>query len=230
MKKCPECGNTSYDGAPVCGNCGYEFPKPKMKVQKEENIFKEPVKHDETGKEPSTIDVLKENKLIIGVVLVITLIVIGVIIATGPSNNGITTQIDGVNKYSEGGFSFTYPSSWNKTDGYDELHEGAVYFNTSGANVEYYNITADYSSIYEVNNQRVANAQDNGFGVDSVQTLQSNGTDSSDVILKNNDGSFTRFVSTLSGGKLYVFKITSDSLDNVKSDDINSVLQSAHVE
>ena len=31
-EKCPECGNPSYDGAPVCGNCGYKFPKPKVSL------------------------------------------------------------------------------------------------------------------------------------------------------------------------------------------------------
>ncbi|WP_305515600.1 zinc ribbon domain-containing protein [Methanobrevibacter sp. V14] len=43
MKKCPECGNPSYDGAPICGNCGYNFPKPKVVAPKSEDIFqKEP--------------------------------------------------------------------------------------------------------------------------------------------------------------------------------------------
>ena len=39
MKKCPECGNPSYDGAPVCGNCGFEFPKPKVTISKGGDIF-----------------------------------------------------------------------------------------------------------------------------------------------------------------------------------------------
>ena len=36
MKKCPECGNPSYDGAPACGNCGYKFPKMKPSAPKKE--------------------------------------------------------------------------------------------------------------------------------------------------------------------------------------------------
>ena len=74
MKKCPECGNPSYDGAPVCGNCGYKFPKQKVAVQKEESIFEKP---PETSKKPSTsdestINILKEKKLVIGAILLIT--------------------------------------------------------------------------------------------------------------------------------------------------------------
>uniref|UniRef100_UPI003182C382 zinc ribbon domain-containing protein n=2 Tax=Methanobacteriaceae TaxID=2159 RepID=UPI003182C382 len=46
MKKCPECGNPSYDGAPVCGNCGYKFPKSKSIVPKGEDIFKKEPKKE----------------------------------------------------------------------------------------------------------------------------------------------------------------------------------------
>ena len=104
MKKCPECGNPSYDGAPVCGNCGYNFPKPKIKsrkkdsifqneqrstIPKKENIIKEPKvdapkkesvsKENPKGKpsnQKSTLEIIKEKKLIIGAIVLITLIVI----------------------------------------------------------------------------------------------------------------------------------------------------------
>lgn len=70
MKKCPECGNPSYDGAPVCGNCGYKFPKPKVAVRKRESIFEqnpeqiqeEKPKVKKTSNEPSTIEIIKEKK------------------------------------------------------------------------------------------------------------------------------------------------------------------------
>ena len=49
MKKCPECGNPSYDGAPVCGNCGYNFPKPKSSVPRNEDIFQQEPKEEKTS-------------------------------------------------------------------------------------------------------------------------------------------------------------------------------------
>ena len=89
MKKCPECGNPSYDGAPVCGNCGYKFPVRKPAAPKREaEIFKKDKKVKKTkkakqpkkpkqpkkSKEPkslkkaensqneSTLEIIKENK------------------------------------------------------------------------------------------------------------------------------------------------------------------------
>ena len=65
MKKCPECGNPSYDGAPVCGNCGYKFPKSKSIVPKGEDIFKkEPKKEPKKEKpsdEESILEIVKEK-------------------------------------------------------------------------------------------------------------------------------------------------------------------------
>ena len=48
MKKCPECGNPSYDGAPACGNCGYKFPKMKPSAPKKEIFDKAPEKKKNT--------------------------------------------------------------------------------------------------------------------------------------------------------------------------------------
>ena len=69
MKKCPECGNPSYDGAPVCGNCGYKFPMAKKIVPKGEDIFKkEPKKvkkqskKGKTSNDESTLNILKQKK------------------------------------------------------------------------------------------------------------------------------------------------------------------------
>ena len=64
MKKCPECGNPSYDGAPVCGNCGYKFPKPKVKVPVQEDIFEDRPIINKNENEESTIDIIKENKIV----------------------------------------------------------------------------------------------------------------------------------------------------------------------
>ena len=59
MKKCPKCGNPSYDGAPVCGNCGYKFPKPKTKAPVQEDIFEDRPIIKKSGNEPSTLDIIK---------------------------------------------------------------------------------------------------------------------------------------------------------------------------
>ena len=65
MKKCPECGNPSYDGAPACGNCGYKFPKMKPSAPKKEIFDKAPEKKKKQfSDEESTIEIIKENKIL----------------------------------------------------------------------------------------------------------------------------------------------------------------------
>lgn len=77
MKKCPECGNPSYDGAPACGNCGYKFPKMKPSAPKKEIFDKAPEKKKKQfSDEESTIEIIKENKILIGAIILITIIVI----------------------------------------------------------------------------------------------------------------------------------------------------------
>ena len=88
MKKCPECGNPSYDGAPACGNCGYKFPKMKPSAPKKEIFDKAPEKKKKQfSDEESTIEIIKENKILIGAIILITIIVICGIVITGPNNN-----------------------------------------------------------------------------------------------------------------------------------------------
>ena len=230
MKKCPECGNPSYDGAPVCGNCGYKFPKPKVKAHKEEDIFQNKPISDKITGEDSTIEILKENKLIIGAIILITLIIIGIIIATGPSTTTTTTPVDGSNKFADAKFSFTYPASWSESSGYDEIHEGAVFFEGSnGTVIEYYNVTSEFSSISQVNNQRISSAFENGDSINTIQPIQIDGYNASDMIIANYDGSYTRYISILADGTLYVLKINGNSLDAITSDEIESVIQSADI-
>ena len=115
MKKCPECGNPSYDGAPACGNCGYKFPKMKPSAPKKEIFDKAPEKKKKQfSDEESTIEIIKENKILIGAIILITIIVICGIVITGPNNNNQTAQSGDMVKFSEAGFSFSYPSSWNE--------------------------------------------------------------------------------------------------------------------
>ena len=57
MKKCPECGNPSYDGAPVCGNCGYKFPKPKVAAKRESIFEGQPRVEKKTKKGIKEIDI-----------------------------------------------------------------------------------------------------------------------------------------------------------------------------
>jgi uncharacterized Zn finger protein (UPF0148 family) len=76
VKKCPECGNPSYDGAPVCGNCGYKFPKAKVVAPKSEDIFQKEPKEKKDSNNEDTVSIIKSKKLIIGAILLITIIAI----------------------------------------------------------------------------------------------------------------------------------------------------------
>ena len=50
------------------------------------------------------------------------------------------------------------------------------------------------------------------------------------MIVENADGDYTRYVSIFTDGKLYVFKITGNSLNNVNSETITNAILSAHIE
>jgi len=230
VKKCPECGNPSYDGAPVCGNCGYKFPKPKTKAPIQEDIFEDRPIIKKSGNEPSTLDIIKENKIVIGAILLITIIVIGIIIATGPATN-TTSNVNGSNKFSDANFTFSYPSSWNEVNGSDSLHTGAIFFEGSnGTVIEYYNVTSGFSSIYDINSQRISSAQESGAHINTIQPMQLDGKNASDVIVENANGNFTRYISLLNNGNLYVFKIDGKTMNDITSSEIDSVLKTAHIE
>ena len=252
MKKCPECGNPSYDGAPVCGNCGYNFPKPKVKARKKSSIFEneqmfvsnkestirevpkaDTSKNKKTEKKPSneqsTLDIIKEKKLIIGVILLITLIVICGIVLTG-SNNKSTQNSSGLLEYSADDFSFKYPESWKKVNLSDGEHEGAIFLeDDNNTIIEYYNITSSANSLDEINQQRISTAIYDGDSVKLLDTKTIDAANASNVIVKNNNGNYTRFVSMLSDGKLYVFKATGDSINAITSDSIETMLNSADI-
>ena len=227
MKKCPECGNPSYDGAPVCGNCGYKFPKPKVKAPVQEDIFEDRPIINKSENEESTLEIIKKNKVLIGAILLITIIVIGIIIVTGPSNH---TATDGSNKYSDGKMSFSYPSNWKEVNGSDLIHTGAVFFEgNNGTTIEYYNVTSDYSSIYGINSLRISSAQDENDYINTIQPIQIDGKNVSNVIVETSNGTFTRYVSILSNDTLYVFKINGKTIDDTRSSEIESVLNSVHI-
>lgn len=238
MKKCPKCGNPSYDGAPVCGNCGYVFPKTKAPVQKRKSIFEqnpeaiptEKEKARKTSKEPGVIDIIKEKKLLIGTILLITLIVIGVIFITGSDKNitNSTVSTDDLAEYAADSFAFKYPSSWQQANLTDEDLENAIFFETEdNATVEYYNITSEASSIKDINNERISYAISNGDSVELLDTIALNGMNASNLILESADGDYIRYVSMLDNGEMHVFKITGDSIDSITTDSINNMLKSA---
>ncbi|WP_407423739.1 PsbP-related protein [Methanobrevibacter sp.] len=233
MKKCPECGNPSYDGAPVCGNCGFVFPKQKVAAPKKESIFENaPEKEKKPSSDESTIDIIKDNKLVIGAILLITLIVICGIVLTGSNNNKVSSPIQSAdtNEFSEGGFSFNYPNDWKITNGSDENHEGAKFFeNGNGTLIEFYNTTMESSSLKEITKERIGSTIESGSYVELVETISLNGKEASNVILENVDGNYTRFVSMLSDGNLYVFKMDGNSINSVTSSDITSVINSAKI-
>ena len=232
MKKCPECGNPSYDGAPVCGNCGYKFPKSKVSAPKKEDIFQKERKEKKTSNEESVLSILKRKKLLIGIILLITLLVICGIVLTGSGDNKsspIQTATSDLAEFSAGDFSFKYPKDWKALKQIvDEDHPGAKFFqNGENATIEYYNISTKSTSLKEVTQERIALALETGSYVELVETITLDGRNASNIILENADGDYTRYVSMFSDGELYVFKINGDSINSVTSDDINAMISSA---
>ena len=230
MKKCPECGNPSYDGAPVCGNCGYKFPKTKLAVPKGEDIFQREPKEKKTSNEDSVINILKKKKLLIGIILLITLIVICGIVLTGSDNKSTPIQTSDLGEFSAGNFAFKYPANWKEIKQIDENHPGAKFFqNGENTVIEYYNISTQSESLKEVTKERISYAQETGSYVELVETITLDGRNASNIILENADGDYTRFVSMFSDGELYVFKITGDSINSINADDVNSMINSADI-
>lgn len=230
MKKCPECGNPSYDGAPVCGNCGYKFPKPKSATNKREDIFQREQKAKKPSNDESVVDILKEKKLLIGIILLITLIVICGIVLTGSNNNSTPIQTIDLAEFSAGDFSFKYPKNWEEIKLQDDDHPGAKFFkNSENTTIEYYNVSNDSKSLKDITQDRLSYAQSTGSYVELVETVTIDGRNASNIILENADGDYTRFVSMFSEGKLYVFKINGDSINSITADDINSVVNSADI-
>lgn len=242
MKKCPECGNPSYDGAPVCGNCGYKFPRQQPKNIKSINIFDEQSKKPSRTKgnlkkrtEPSTIEILKENKVIIGIILLITIIAICGIVISGTSNNNSNSQsVSSTGAelaiFNESGFSFQYPSTWQEIENSDENHETAIFFDAGNNTVvEYYNITTDSTSLRDINQERISVAQSDGHYIDTLRTITLDGRNASDMIIENADGDYTRYVCLFSDGELFVYRIMGDSINSVNSTAINEAIQTSHI-
>ena len=240
MKKCPECGNPSYDGAPVCGNCGYKFPKPKVVAPKREDIFKQEEKKPKTEEKSSndedTVSIIKNNNVVIGAILIITLIVICGIFLMGSNNhtsnssNPVIQSSNDLLEFSANDFSFKYPSTWKEVNGSDADHPGALFFqDENNVTIEYYNITNDAKSLKDITQDRINYAQTQGAYVELVETITLDGRNSSNILLENSDGDYTRYVSMFSDGELYVFKITGDSENSVTSESIENTINSADI-
>ena len=238
MKKCPECGNPSYDGAPVCGNCGFKFPKPKVATPNQESIFEKAPKERKSSSKKrtssdnqSTLDILIKNKLLIGIILLITLIVICGIVLTGSNNNSNGASSGNLLELSNGDFSFKYPGNWKTINDTDESHTGAIFFKAgNNTTVEYYNSTLESSTLKEITQERIIYAQETGSYIEHVETITLDGRNATNIIIENADGSFTRFVSMFNdAGTLHVFKISGPSINSITTDEINSVLNSANI-
>ena len=231
MKKCPECGNPSYDGAPVCGNCGYTFPKPKAAVQKEESVFDKQPKAKKEKSGESTIDIIKKKKLVIGIIVLLTLIVICGIVLTGNNKNSSPiVPINDMNKYDDGIITFNYPKDWETLNMSDDEREGGVFYkNGNNTIIEYYNVTSDATSLKEINQQRISYAQEIGSYVERVDTITIDGRNASDMIFENADGNYTRYVTMFSNGELYVFKMSGDSVNSLTSPDMQALLDTADI-
>lgn len=238
MKKCPECGNPSYDGAPICGNCGYKFPKPKVVAPKSEDIFQQEPKVEKKSDDEDTVSIIKEKKLVIGAILVITLIVIcGIFIIGNNTHNSSTSTsnpiIQGAEDlalYDGDDFSFKYPKTWKEVNGSDADHPDAIFFqNEDDVIIEFYNITSSANSLKDITQQRISYAQEQGDYVELVETVTLDGRNSSNMLLENADGDYTRYVSMFTDGKLYVFKVTGDAENSLMSEDIENAINSADI-
>jgi hypothetical protein len=219
LKKCPKCGNPSYDGALVCGNCGHKFPKSKPVVEKKEQ-----------DEEEDIVTILKKNKLIIGAILIITIIAISAIVLYGTGNNDNNTQGNEMQSFSEGGISFTYPSNWELTNLTDKDHEGAYIFkNNENTTLEYYNSSSGSSSLKDLTEQRIGNAQYYGSSIEMIAPTNIYGNNGTDIIMENADGSYTRYVSLLKGELFYIFKIDGNNSDAVNNTQINDILNSVKI-
>ena len=62
-----------------------------------------------------------------------------------------------------------------------------------------------------------------------VETITLDGRNSSNVIIENSDGNYTRFVSMFSDKQVYTFKITGDSINSVTSPDVTDMINSADI-
>ena len=234
MKKCPECGNPSYDGAPVCGNCGYKFPKPKAAVVKSEDIFKQEPKPKKESNGEDTLSIIKDHKLVIGAILLITLIVICGIFLMGSNNTDSSSSpiqvANSENEYTAGDLSFKYPDNWKEANLTDESHPEAVFFqNDNNTTIEYYNVTSDSDSIKEISQGIIQSAQGKGAYIELVETITLDGRNASNIVLEDADGDYTRYVSMFSDGMTYVFKVNGDSQNSVTSEDVDSVINSADI-
>ena len=232
MKKCPECGNPSYDGARVCGNCGHKFPKQKVGGPRNDDIFQQAPKAKKKSNNDDIMTIIKENKVVIGIILIITIIVICGIIIAGFSNNSNDNLIQSGNalEYNANNFTFKYPGTWKTVNGSDVEHPGALFLsNENNSVIEFYNITSSASSLKDITQQRINNAQANGDYIELVQTITLDGRNSSNIIMENANGNYTRYVSMFNNNELYVFKITGISVNAVNSEDIESVINSADI-
>ena len=226
MKKCPECGNPSYDGAPVCGNCGYKFQMKKNKAPKREDIFQKPKKPKKKSSDnESVIEIINQNKLVIGAILIVTIIVICGIVLTGSNTKGTTNNLV---EFNDNGLSFKHPKNWEVINGSDAEHIDAKFFRGgNNTTIEIYNVTAGSTSLKDITQQRITYAQGNGAYVTVVEPITIDGRNSSNVVLENANGTYTRFVSILGDGQIYVFKITGKTFDSVISSGINETVKSA---
>ena len=232
MKKCPECGNPSYDGARVCGNCGHKFPKQKVGGPKNDNIFQQKPKVKNKANDDDVMTIIKENRVVIGIILIITLIVICGIIIAGISNNSNDNLMQSGNalEYNANNFTFKYPGTWKTVNGSDVEHPEALFLsNENNTIIEFYNITSSAESLKDITQQRINNAQTNGDYIELVQTVILDGSNSSNIIMENTNGNYTRYVSMFYNHELYVFKITGNSLNAVNSEEIESVINSADI-
>ena len=135
-----------------------------------------------------------------------------------------------MNKYNDGIISFDYPKTWKVLNVSDEERDGGVFYkNDNNTIIEYYNVTSDATSLKQINQERISYAQESGDYVERVETITIDGRNASDMIFENANGNYTRYVTMFSDGELYVFKMSGDSVNSLTSQDMQTVLDSAHI-
>ena len=230
MKKCPKCGNPCYDGAHDCGNCGYTFPKTRNKTSVRRDIFSQEPKIKKSNN-TSTTEIIYEKKYTIAAILFVTIIVIFGIVITGNNNNSLFSfNNDDIVKYDANGFFFFFPTTWTVLNVNDVQHPKAIFYqNENKVIIEFYNVTTKSPNLKEVTKKVLNTTLKNGNYVDLVEIVKLDGKPTSNIIVENSTGYYTRHVSIFNNGKLYVFKISGNTLDSITSEDIDKTILSVDV-
>ena len=95
--------------------------------------------------------------------------------------------------------------------------------------IEFYNVTTQSNSVKEIAQDIITSAQGKGAYVELVETVTIDGRNTSNIVLEDADGDYTRYVSMFSNGTTYVLKVNGASMNSVTSESVESVIKSADI-